>query len=258
LSRCRTLVVATLAAFVLISVAEAAQAAPRSFGSRPLVQGMRGGDVKVLQRLLTQWGLPTEIDGEFGRHTKLRVRSWERNSQRRIDGRVSRPDATALRTAVANGERLPGAEPEDDFSTEPMAATEEATIGPDGLAVAPASAPEEVQAIIAAGNEIHDKPYKYGGGHGRWKDTGYDCSGSMSYAFHGAGLLDEALDSTGFMSFGEPGKGEWVTTYANAGHSYMIVAGLRFDTSGRADAGSRWHTDMRSAKGYTVRHPTGL
>ena len=80
----------------------------------------------------------------------------------------------------------------------------------------------------------------------------------MSYAFHGAGLLDEALDSTGFMSWGEAGKGTWVTTYANSGHSYMIVAGLRFDTSGRADAGSRWHEDMRSAKGYTVRHPTGL
>ena len=80
----------------------------------------------------------------------------------------------------------------------------------------------------------------------------------MSYAFHGAGLLDEALDSTGFMSWGEAGKGTWVTTYANAGHSYMVVAGLRFDTSGRADDGSRWHTEMRSASGYTVRHPRAL
>jgi hypothetical protein len=80
----------------------------------------------------------------------------------------------------------------------------------------------------------------------------------MSYVFHAAGMLDEALDSTGFMSWGEPGKGQWVTTYANSGHSYMIVAGLRFDTSGRADAGSRWQTDMRSARGYTVRHPAGL
>jgi hypothetical protein len=138
------------------------------------------------------------------------------------------------------------------------APTEEATIGPDGLAVAPASAPPEVQAIIEYGNRIHAKPYKYGGGHGKWRDTGYDCSGSMSYAFHGAGMLDTALDSTGFMRWGEPGKGEWVTTYANAGHSYMVVAGLRFDTSGRAADNSRWHTDMRSAKGYTVRHPTGL
>ena len=80
----------------------------------------------------------------------------------------------------------------------------------------------------------------------------------MSYAFHGAGLLDEALDSTGFMTRGDAGKGTWVTNYANAGHSYMVVAGLRFDTSGRADAGTRWDTAMRSSKGYTVRHPDGL
>ena len=135
---------------------------------------------------------------------------------------------------------------------------ETATIGPDGLAIAPASAPEAVKTMIAAGNEIHDKPYKYGGGHGRWNDTGYDCSGSMSYVLHAAGLLDQALDSTGFMSWGDAGKGQWVTNYANSGHSYMVIAGLRFDTSGRADDGSRWDTEMRSASGYTIRHPTGL
>ena len=241
----------------VIPIADAAAA--RSFGSRPLAKPMRGADVRTLQQLLTDWGLPTAVDGQFGRHTKLRVRSWERNSGRRIDGRVSRADAIALQTAVERGERLPGTEPEPTAPvTDPAAPTESATIGPDGLAVAPASAPEAVQAIIAAGNEIHDKPYKYGGGHGKWNDTGYDCSGSMSYALHGAGLLDEALDSTGFMSYGEAGKGQWVTTYANSGHSFMVVAGLRFDTSGRADAGSRWQADMRSRKGYTVRHPPGL
>jgi hypothetical protein len=259
LSRCRTLAVAVVAMCALISVTETAQAAKRTFGSRTLAQPMRGADVKVLQRLLTEWGLPTTIDGQFGSQTKRRVRSWERNSDRPVDGRMSPADAVALRTAVANGETLPGSEPDtDDVMTDPTAATEEATIGPDGLAVAPESAPEEVKAIIAAGNEIATKPYKYGGGHGRWKDTGYDCSGSMSYALHGAGLLDEALDSTGFMSWGEAGKGTWVTTYAHGSHSYMIVAGLRFDTSGRSTDGTRWHTDMRSAKGYTVRHPPGL
>ena len=80
----------------------------------------------------------------------------------------------------------------------------------------------------------------------------------MSYVLHGAGLLDQALDSTGFMRWGEAGKGAWVTIYANSGHSYMVVAGLRFDTSGRAEDNSRWDTEMRSASGYTVRHPTGL
>jgi hypothetical protein len=258
LSRCRTLAVAVAAMCALISIAETANAAPRSFGSRTLAKPMRGPDVRVLQRLLTRWGLPTAVDGQFGRHTKRRVRSWERNSGRRVNGRVSRSDAAALRSAVARGERLPGTEPEPTDPTTQAAPTEEATLGPDGLAIAPASAPAEVKAIIAAGNEIADKPYKYGGGHGRWNDSGYDCSGSMSYALHGAELLDEALDSTGFMSFGEAGKGTWVTTYAHGSHSYMVVAGLRFDTSGRARDGSRWHTSRRSASGYTVRHPEGL
>ena len=258
MSRCRTLAVVVLATSAAALPVAAADATPRSFGTRTLAKPMRGADVKELQRLLTAWGLPTSSDGQFGRQTKSRVRSWERHSERAINGRASRAEQVALRAAVSRGETLTGIEPAEE-APDPLAApTETATIGPDGLAVAPASAPQQVKDIIAAGNEIHDTPYKYGGGHGKWKDTGFDCSGSMSYAFHGAGMLDTALDSTGFMSWGEPGKGQWVTTYANAGHSYMVVAGLRFDTSGRADAGSRWHEDMRSAKDYTVRHPEGL
>jgi hypothetical protein len=231
--------------------------AKRSFGSRALERPMRGSDVRTLQRLLTAWGLPLEVDGIYGRHTTLRVRSWERNSDRRINGRMSRRNLRALQRAVARGETLPGYVPETT-DTAPEGPGEEATLGPDGLAIAPASAPAEVKAMIAAGNRIHDKPYKYGGGHGRWNDTGYDCSGSMSYVYHAAGLLDQALDSTGFMSWGDRGKGQWVTNYANSGHSYMVIAGLRFDTSGRADDGSRWDTEMRSSAGYTVRHPAGL
>jgi hypothetical protein len=242
---------------VLIPTTEAG-AAKRSFGSRPLARPVKGPDVRVLQRLLTNYGLATAVDGQFGRQTKRQVRTWERTDGRPADGRMSVSDAAALRGAVARGERYAAAAPQSE--TRPLAAApaEQATIGPDGLAIAPASAPEEVKAIIAAGNEIHAKPYKYGGGHGRWQDSGYDCSGSMSYAFHGAGMLDQAMDSTGFMSWGEAGKGTWVTTYANSGHSYMVVAGLRFDTSGRSEDNSRWHTDMRSGSGYTVRHPTGL
>jgi hypothetical protein len=232
-------------------------AAKRSFGSRPLARPMKGADVRELQRLLTAWGLPLEVDGIFGRHTTRRVRSWERHSDRLVNGRVSRREARLLELAVERGERLPGSE-EPTTDVAPAAPGEEATIAPDGTAIAPASAPEEVKAMIAAGNEIHDFPYKYGGGHGKWHDTGYDCSGSMSYVLHCAALLDEALDSTGFMSWGESGKGQWVTNYANSSHSYMVIAGLRFDTSGRAEDDSRWHTEMRSARGYTVRHPAGL
>ena len=124
--------------------------------------------------------------------------------------------------------------------------------------MAPASAPEEVKQIIAAGNAIATKPYKYGGGHGRWRDSGYDCSGSVSYVLHAAGLLDTALDSGGLARWGERGRGEWVTVRANAGHAYLIVAGLRFDTSARKRSGNRWTDTMRSARGYTGRHPEGL
>jgi cell wall-associated NlpC family hydrolase len=230
-----------------VPVAEAA-AAKRSFGQRPLHQGMRGHDVRVLQDFLTRAGFETVVDGQFGRATARRVRSWERRASRRVNGRVSRPDARALRATV-----------ESSSAEAPVApATGKAVVGSNGLATAPADAPPQVKAIIAAGNRIATKPYKYGGGHGRWEDSGYDCSGSMSYAFHGAGMLDTALDSSGFMRWGKAGKGEWVTIYAKGSHAYMVVAGLRFDTSGRANQGTRWQADMRSAAGYTIRHPAGL
>jgi peptidoglycan hydrolase-like protein with peptidoglycan-binding domain len=233
---------------VAVPVAPAA-AAKRIFGQRPLHQGMHGRDVRVLQDFLTRAGFATTIDGQFGPGTKQRVRAWEAKENRKVDGRVSRPDAKALRITVESS----------SANRQPLAApTGKATVGSDGLATAPADAPAQVKAIIAAGNRIATKPYKYGGGHGRWEDTGYDCSGSMSYAFHGAGMLDEALDSTGFESWGQAGNGTWVTIYAKGSHAFMVVAGLRFDTSGRSDQGSRWQADMRSTSGYVVRHPDGL
>ena len=127
-----------------------------------------------------------------------------------------------------------------------------------GLAIAPASAPAEVAAVIRAGNRIARKPYRYGGGHGRWRDMGYDCSGSVSFALHGAGLLRSSLASSGLMRWGAHGRGRWITTFANAGHAYMVVAGLRFDTSARKRTGSRWTATMRSGRGYKRRHPLGL
>lgn len=174
----------------------------------------------------------------------------------RVDGRLSRAEAELLRLDVeaAEAEAVPGAAP----GAAP--AGERGTIGADGRAVAPPSAPEAVKAMVAAANEIHATPYRYGGGHARRpnRDSGYDCSGSMTYAMQGAGLLDDALDSSGFARYGEAGPGRWVTIYANSGHSYMLIAGLRFDTSGRKDAGSRWQTRERSSAGYAVRHPPGL
>jgi peptidoglycan hydrolase-like protein with peptidoglycan-binding domain len=233
-----------VAALTLISAADAAAA---SYGSRTLGQGTSGSDVKRLQRYLDRAGHETSVDGQFGPATARSVRSFEAAEERRANGRATRYEQRLVRSRAAAQPPAP---------TEP--ATEEAYLGADGLAVAPASAPEEVKAIIEAGNEIATKPYKYGGGHGRWRDSGYDCSGSISYALHGAGLLDSPLDSTGFMSWGERGRGEWVTIRANAGHAYMIVAGLRFDTSARRQTGNRWSETMRSARGYAGRHPEGL
>jgi cell wall-associated NlpC family hydrolase len=242
------LVLAFMAASAAAPIAVADDAeAKRAYGSRALEQPMRGADVRQLQKLLTTYGLRTAVDGQFGSQTASRVRLWEEAT--------GRPPPAALQATVASGERY--AAPVDEIA--PTATVGRATLAADGItAIAPPDAPAKVRQIIAAGNAIATKPYKYGGGHGRWRDSGYDCSGSLSYAFHGARMLDTALDSTGFMSWGQSGKGTWVTTYANSGHAYMVVAGLRFDTSGLDADGSRWHTSKRSAAGYTVRHPDGL
>ena len=125
----------------------------------------------------------------------------------------------------------------------------------NGMAIAPASAPPEVVQAIAAANKIARRPYRYGGGHGSFRSHGYDCSGAVSYALHGAGVLSRPRDSTGLESWGSAGSGRWITIYANSGHAYAVIAGLRFDTSGRGESGPRWRTSSRSARGYVVRHP---
>jgi hypothetical protein len=133
-----------------------------------------------------------------------------------------------------------------------------ARVLPDGTAVAPDDAPEPVKRVIQAGNAIAKFPYKWGGGHGAWRDNGYDCSGSVSFALAGAGLLGSPLTSGGFMDWGASGPGEWITIYTNQGHIFMIVAGLRFDTSGQGRAGTRWQEEPRSTAGFVVRSVPGL
>jgi cell wall-associated NlpC family hydrolase len=128
----------------------------------------------------------------------------------------------------------------------------------NGIALPPFDAPPEVRAIIEAGNAIARTPYKWGGGHGRWQDTGYDCSGSVSFALASAGLLSGPLDSGRLMSWGSPGPGKWITVWANAGHTFMQVAGVRFDTGGTRTTGSRWQPTMRGTDGFVARHPAGL
>jgi hypothetical protein len=132
----------------------------------------------------------------------------------------------------------------------------------EGLAAAPMEAPAAVQKIIWAGDELIGLPYIYGGGHGSWKSPGYDCSGSVSYALHGDNLLPAPEDSSEFESFGGKGSGEWVTIFANGGHAYMTVAGVRLDTSPVDDPtneqGPRWRPLRPENHGFVVRHPVGL
>jgi cell wall-associated NlpC family hydrolase len=133
-----------------------------------------------------------------------------------------------------------------------------ATALPNGIALPPLEAPTAVLKVIEAGNVIARTPYKWGGGHGRFLDDGYDCSGSVSFALYAAGLIEGPRTSGGLMSWGKPGRGKWITIYTNPGHVYMEVAGIRFDTSGARQTGSRWQNQLRSHSGYVVRHPPGL
>jgi hypothetical protein len=135
-----------------------------------------------------------------------------------------------------------------------------ATLTSSGRAIPPASAPPAVKAMIGAANHIRHRPYRWGGGHRNWNSRGYDCSGSVSYVMHAAGLLDSPLDSTGFMRWGGGGPGGWVRIYANHDHVFAVIAGLRWDTSSdEGDGhGPGWSEEMRSGGGFRLRHPLGL
>lgn len=133
----------------------------------------------------------------------------------------------------------------------------------NGYAAAPAGAPVAVQEAIFAANEIVGMPYVYGGGHASFKDSGYDCSGTVSYALNGAGVLDAPMPSGSFMTWAAKGKGRWITTYANGGHMWVKIAGLRLDTSSAGERvssgeGPRWRKNVRGGEGFVKRHPAGL
>ncbi len=212
-------------------------------GDRILQHGMSGHDVRVLQDYLGIVGYHSPITGYFGKTTLSNLKAFQRSHHLAVTGILIYSDSQDLRKAVAaklKSER-PG----------------RATIK-NGLAVAPANAPETIRKVIDAANKIAFKPYVYGGGHGSWNSSGYDCSGSVSYALHGGGLLSSPLDSTGFESYGRPGAGKWITLWTNAGHVYMYVAGLRFDTGAQSSTGgSRWSSQTISSGGFIERHPTG-
>jgi len=194
-----------------------------------LKTGAKGARVAFVQKVLGQ-----PVDRIYGPGTRRAVKRFQRRRGLTADGVVGPATWAALGHPSVNAVLKP----------------RRSSSGGGGL-------PRVVRRVIAAGNRIAHAPYRYGGGHASFRDSGYDCSGSVSYALHGAGLLSAPLDSSGFMSYGAAGPGRHVTIYAKPSHMYMVVNGRRFDTSGQG-SGSRWQWERRSTEGYTVRHPPGL
>jgi hypothetical protein len=138
------------------------------------------------------------------------------------------------------------------------APTPKARLLSNGILIPPKSAPARVKQVIAAANRIRTKPYIYGGGHARWWDRGYDCSGSVSYALHGGNFISSPLPSGPMEHWGAAGPGRWITVWANAGHAYAEIAGYRWDTAGdTSGTGPRWHPELLDNAGFVPRHPLG-
>jgi peptidoglycan hydrolase-like protein with peptidoglycan-binding domain len=191
----------------------------------------RGASVRLLQRQLG-----VAADGVFGPGTARAVRAFQRAHGLTADGVVGPATWSALGIGGAHPVLKRG----------------------HLRAARPGGPPRAIMRAIAAANRIAALPYRYGGGHRSFHDSGYDCSGSVSYVLHAAGRLGRPLDSGELMSWGSPGRGRWITVYANAGHAYMVINGHRYDTTGRGDTGSRWQRVDRSSAGYVARHPPGL
>jgi peptidoglycan hydrolase-like protein with peptidoglycan-binding domain len=215
-------------------------------GAPTLSEGSTGKWVRTLQADLTFVGYSTTVDGQFGPGTKQAVNQFKQAHGFSADGVMGSQAWGALLSAVHQVESTP---------------TAKARLNPDGTVTAPAGAPPVIQTMIAAANQIATKPYCYAGGHGKWNDSCYDCSGSVSYVLHAAGMLSVSEDSTQLESFGSSGVGRWVTIWANAGHTYMEIAGLYFDTAAQSSNSldDRWSTrNIEDNSAFVVRHPTGL
>jgi cell wall-associated NlpC family hydrolase len=175
------------------------------------------------------------------------------------DEEVKNPSEMAPASAGSNGTKVPHSGGGRLFAHTRADDTGSTAILLSGIALAPPDAPEAVQDVINAANLIVGRPYVWGGGHASFYSYGYDCSGSVSFVLHGAGLIPEPLTSGSLEGWGEPGPGKWITVYANADHTFMEIAGLRWDTVGDArGTGPRWHLEPTSTAGFVARHPPGL
>lgn len=215
---------------------------------------MSGSDITLLQFYLDVAGVPTNVDGHFGSRTKRSVIAFEQAHGLKATGNVNPAAGRSLAGAVAYVD-----------SIKPNGKTR---IHSDGTASAPSNAPPVVKDVVDAANHIIAASYCYAGGHGSWKSSCYDCSGSVSYALHGGHLLSVPEDSTQLESYGAPGKGRWITIYADSSHTFLVVNGRAFDTANYggpnrpAGSGPRWRSDptgnLADGGHYIVRHPPGL
>jgi peptidoglycan hydrolase-like protein with peptidoglycan-binding domain len=225
-------------------------------GRRTLRQGLHGQDVTILQGYLTIAGYPTAVDGQFGPDTAASVAAFKQaHSITPVNGIAASAFDKSLTTAIS--------------AFESDIPTGTATIDPTtGEATAPAGAPAVVQQVIAAANSILNTSYCVGGGHGKWKSSCYDCSGSASFALHGGGLLASSEDSSGLETYGSPGPGKWITIYSDPSHAFIVVAGIAFDTADYGGpnipdgTGPRWRSNplgnLADGGDYVVRHPPGF
>ncbi|HUB35773.1 MAG TPA: peptidoglycan-binding protein, partial [Solirubrobacteraceae bacterium] len=211
-----------------------------------------------------QAALHLSPDGDFGPETEAAVRRLQERHGLTVDGVVGPATWSVIGVSGAHTLTPPASArvaPHSEDTSTP--AGDSAPVGSEesgGSSTSTAGAGDSsgvVSRVIAAGDEIATRPYVYGGGHGSFQSEGYDCSGSVSYALHGAGLLSSPEDSTGLESYGDAGPGKYITIYANAEHAFMVVDGKRFDTVALQESGSRWSDSMTSTAGYVARHPPG-
>jgi cell wall-associated NlpC family hydrolase len=197
-----------------------------------------------------QSALHMQTDGNFGPETEAAIRRLQARHGLTVDGVVG--PATWSVLGIHSEETLnPPSDALAGFGAGRSSGSSNDTSG-DG------ESSSVVSRVISAGDEIATRPYVFGGGHGSFQSEGYDCSGSVSYALHGGGLLSSPEDSSQLESFGEAGPGRDITIYANAEHAFMVIDGKRFDTIAQQETGTRWSDSMTSTAGYVARHPAGM